>query len=75
MKDDFRTFDFPVDETWKLSATYGWQHDDALSLSVGTTLYFMGNAPISQTNQGVTVTGDYDTNMFAIVGATLRYDF
>lgn len=75
VKDDFRTFDFPVDETWKLSAAYGWQHDDALSLSVGTTLYFMGNAPISQTNQGVTVTGDYDTNMFAIVGATLRYDF
>ncbi len=75
VKDADRTFDFPVDETWKLSAAYGWEHSDTLSFSVGTTLYFVGNAPISQTSQGVTVSGDYDTNMLAIVGATLRYDF
>jgi long-chain fatty acid transport protein len=75
VKDEFRTLDFPVDETWKLSAAYGWEQSDTLTFAVGTTLYFFGSAPLVQTSQGVTVRGDYDTNMFAIVGGTLRYDF
>jgi hypothetical protein len=37
--------------------------------------YFVGDAPIDQTSQGVRVTGDYSSNKFAIAGATLRYDF
>ena len=31
--------------------------------------------PLEQSSQGVTVSGDYDTNTLAIVGGTLRYDF
>lgn len=67
--------DMPLDETYKLSAAYGWEHGDNLSFALGATFYFLGNAPLQQTSQGVTVTGDYDTNMLAIVGGTLRYDF
>jgi long-chain fatty acid transport protein len=75
VKDKYRTLDMPLDETWKLSAAYGWQHNDNMSFSLGTTLYFVGDAPVTQSSQGVTVSGDYDTNMLAIVGGTFRYDF
>jgi long-chain fatty acid transport protein len=75
VKDKYRTLDFPVDEQWKLSASYGWRHNDNLAFSLGATLAFVGNAALEQTAQGVTVRGDYDTNMLAILGGTLRYDF
>jgi hypothetical protein len=60
---------------WKLSAAYGWDHGDNLRFAVGATFYFVGDAPIDQTSQGVRVTGDYSSNKFAIAGATLRYNF
>ncbi|QQO52477.1 MAG: hypothetical protein N838_02875 [Thiohalocapsa sp. PB-PSB1] len=75
VKDQYRTLDFPVDEQWKLSASYAWRHNDNLAFSLGATLAFVGNAALEQTAQGVTVRGDYDTNMLAILGGTLRYDF
>ena len=75
VKDRYRTLDFPVDEQWKLSAAYGWKHNDSLAFSAGATLIFVGDAPLEQTAQRVTVSGDYDTNFIAILGGTLRYDF
>lgn len=75
VKDEFRTLDFPVDEMWKLSAAYGWSHGEHLRFSVGTTIYFVGNAPIDQTAQGVRVVGDYSSNRFAVVGGSLNYAF
>ena len=60
---------------WKLSGAYGWKHGDNLSFSVGATLSFVGDAPLVQTAQRVTVSGDYDANFLAIVGGTFRYDF
>ncbi len=75
VKDEFRTFDFPVDEMWKLSAAYGWSHDDQLRFAVGATMYFVGNAPIDQTAQGVRVFGDYSANRFAVAGGSLTYSF
>jgi len=75
VKDEYRTLDFPVDEQWKLSAAYGWKHSDSMSFSLGATLIFVGNAPLEQTAQRVTVRGDYDTNFLAILGSTLRYEF
>lgn len=75
VKDEYRTLDFPVDEQWKLSAAYGWKHSDKMSFALGATLSFVGNAPLEQTAQRVTVRGDYDTNFVAIVGGTLRYEF
>jgi long-chain fatty acid transport protein len=74
VKDADRTLDFPVDEQWKLSAAYGWKQSDRLAFSVGATLAFVGSAPLEQTAQRVTVRGDYDTNVLAIVGGTLRYE-
>lgn len=75
VKDQYRTLDFPVDEQWKLSASYAWRHTDNLAFALGATLAFVGDAPLEQTAQRVTVRGDYDTNMLAILGGTLRYDF
>jgi len=75
VKDQYRTLDFPVDEMWKLSSAYGWRPTDNMSFSVGATLSFLGDAPLEQTAQRVTVSGDYDTNFLAIVGGTFRYDF
>ncbi len=75
VKDEYRTLDFPVDEQWKLSAAYGWQHSDSLYFSLGATLSFVGNAALEQTAQRVTVRGDYDTNFLAVVGGTFRYEF
>jgi len=75
VKDAYRTLDFPVDEQWKLSAAYGWKHNDALAFSLGATLSFVGDAALEQTAQRVTVRGDYDTNFVAVVGGTLRYEF
>lgn len=60
---------------WKLSAAYGWSRGDNRRFAVGTTIYFVGDASIDQTSQGVRVAGEYSSNKFAIVGATLRYAF
>jgi len=75
VKDRYRTLDFPVDEMWKLSAAYGWRHSDSLAFSLGATLVFIGDAPLEQTAQRVTVRGDYDNNFVAFLGGLLRYDF
>jgi long-chain fatty acid transport protein len=75
VKDEYRTLDFPVDEQWKLSAAYGWKHSEDMSFSLGATLAFVGDAPLQQTAQRVTVRGNYDTNFLAIVGGTFRYEF
>ena len=75
VKDAYRTLDFPVDEQWKVSASYAWKHSDSMSFSLGATLSFVGDAALEQTAQRVTISGDYDTNFLAVVGGTLRYDF
>jgi long-chain fatty acid transport protein len=75
VKDAYRTLDFPVDEQWKVSASYAWKHNDSMSFSLGATLSFVGDAALEQTAQRVTVRGDYDTNFLAVVGGTMRYEF
>jgi long-chain fatty acid transport protein len=75
VEDEFRTFDFPVDEMWKLSAAYGWAHGDNLQFALGATVYFVDDAPIDQTAQGVRVVGEYSTNRIATVGGSLNYTF
>lgn len=75
VKDKDRTFDFPLDETWKLSASYGWESKDDLDFSLGTTLYLVGDAPIDQTSQGVRAAGDFDSNLLWFLGGALRYEF
>ena len=75
VKDKHRTFDFPVDEVWKLASSYAWAGEKNLDYSVGATLYMMGDAKIDQTSQGVRATGEFDTNMLLFLGGTLRYVF
>jgi long-chain fatty acid transport protein len=75
VKDKYRTFDFPVDEMWKLASSYGWKGKNNLNYSIGATLYLVGDAPIDNTAQGVRVSGEYDQNTMLFLGGTLRYVF
>lgn len=60
---------------WKVSAACGWSRGENLRFALGTTIYFVGNAPIDQTAQGVRVAGDYSSNKFAVVGGSLNFTF
>jgi long-chain fatty acid transport protein len=75
VKDQHRTLDFPLDETWKFSASYAWEHSDKLKFALGGTLMLAGDAATDQSSQGVRVVGDFDSNWIAVLGGTLRYDF
>jgi len=75
VKDKHRTFDFPVDEIWKLASSYVWAGEKNLDYSIGATLYMMGDAKIDQTSQGVRASGEFDSNLLLFIGGTLRYVF
>jgi long-chain fatty acid transport protein len=75
VKDKHRTFDFPVDEIWKLAGSYVWKGEENFDYSVGATLYMMGDAKIDQTSQGVRAVGEFDTTLLLFIGGTLRYVF
>jgi len=70
-----RTFDLPVDEAYKLSAAYFWKGASKLDYSVGGTMYFIGDANIDLTAQGVRAAGKYDSNYILFLGGTMRYRF
>jgi long-chain fatty acid transport protein len=70
-----RTFDLPVDEAYKLSAAYFWKGARKLDYSLGGTMYFVGEANIDQTVQGVRSAGKYDSNYLLFLGGTVRYRF
>lgn len=73
VKDEYRTFDFPVDEAWKLSGGYTWKGSKQLDYGIGTTLYLYGDAPVDQTEQFVQAAGEFDKYMVLYIGGTLRY--
>jgi long-chain fatty acid transport protein len=75
VKDKHRTFDFPVDEMWKLAGSYGWKGESNFDYSLGATLYLIDDAPIDSTDQGVRVKGDYEDNTMLFLGGTVRYVF
>jgi long-chain fatty acid transport protein len=70
-----RTFDLPVDETWTVSASYGWTGKGRFDYAIGGSLLYSGDADIDQTSQGVRVTGDFDSNWIFFLGGTLRHRF
>ena len=72
--DDDRTIDLPVDEQFKISASYA--HVGArLNYSIGATLAYLGDGKVDQTTQGVRFKGEFDTNYALFLGGTLRYAF
>ena len=75
VKDKYRTFDFPVDEMWRMSAGYSWEGDNKSSYAIGATLTRVGEAAIDQTAQGVQAAGDFDKYLLLSVGGTWRYLF
>jgi len=70
-----RTIDLPFDETYKLSAAYGWNLGQQMSFSLGGTLIYFGDGKVDQTAQDVRFKGEFDTNMAMFLGGTLRYMF
>jgi long-chain fatty acid transport protein len=75
--DEDRTIDLPFDEIYKLSASYSPDPESnrQFHYSIGGKLYFIGDAAIDQTQQGVRVEGEFDTNVILFLGGTLRYQF
>jgi long-chain fatty acid transport protein len=75
VEDKYRTFDFPVDEAWKLSAGYTWQGPNKSDYAIGAMLTRYGDAAIDETAQGVRAAGDFDEYLTLSVGGTWRYVF
>jgi long-chain fatty acid transport protein len=75
VKDKYRTFDFPVDEMWRMSAGYSWEGGNKFDYAIGATLTRVGEAAIDQSAQGVQAAGDFDKYLLLSVGGTLRYLF
>ena len=75
VKNEHRTFDLPMDELYKVSASYFWQAMKQLDVSLGSTLYLVGDADIDLTAQGVRSAGKFDKNYVVFVGGTARYTF
>ena len=73
--DDDRTFDLPVDELYRISASYSWSGVRGLDYSLGGSLTAFGDTEIDNTVQGVRVKGDFDSNYLLFLGGTLRYVF
>jgi long-chain fatty acid transport protein len=75
VEDEDRTFDLPVDELLRLSASYSWTGKSGLDYSLGSSLVVFGDTKIDNTVQGVRVQGEFDRNYLLFVGGTLRYVF
>lgn len=75
VRDRDRTIDLPFDETYKLSAAYGWKLSQQMNFALGGTLLYFGDGEVDQTAQGVRFKGEFDTNMALFLGGTLRYLF
>lgn len=75
VEDEDRTFDLPVDELFKLSFSYFQERKDNFDFSLGGTVYFIGDAEITSTAQGVPVSGEFDTNTILFLGGSARYTF
>lgn len=73
--DDDRTFDLPVDELYRFSASYSWNGGKRLDYSLGGSFTIFGDSEIDNTVQGVRVKGDFDNNYLLFLGGTLRYVF
>jgi long-chain fatty acid transport protein len=73
--DKDRTIDMPFDETYKISAAYGWKESERLDFSLGSTLMYLGEAKVDQTAQGARFQGKFDENYILFIGATLRYTY
>jgi len=70
-----RTFDLPVDEQFKISASMFRRREGAVDYALGATLMWAGDGVIDQTSQGVRVKGEFDKNWLLFLGGTLRYQF
>ena len=73
--DGDRTFDLPVDELYRFSASYSGSSGRTLDYSLGGSLMKFGDTIIDNTVQGVRVKGDFDSNYILFLGGSLRYIF
>lgn len=73
VEDDVRTIDLPMDETWKVSGSLVRVRENRFDWSLGATLYFVGEAEVDQTAQGVRFAGDFDKYFVFFLGLTARF--
>ena len=73
--DKHRSFDLPMDGILKGSFAYFWKGKKNLDYAIGSTLYWVGNACVDQTSQGVRAKGKFDSNYILFPGGTLKYTF
>ena len=69
------SFDLPVDEQFKISASMFRQREGAVDYALGAALMWAGNGAIDQISQGVRVKSEFDKNWLLFLGGTLRYQF
>ena len=72
-EDDVRTIDFPVEENWKFSASYGRKRPSGRAWSIGGTLQVFGDAEVDQTAQRVRFAGEFEQFYVLFVGATMSF--
>ena len=68
-----RTIDLPLTDITRLSGGWGKRRTDKFDYGFGGTLYFAGSGNLSQTNQGETIAGEFDTNIIFIVGGSVSF--
>ena len=75
VSDSHRTLDLPVDEIFRFSGQVVWPRENKLDYALGGTLFYIGDAKIDQTSQGVRVVGEFDTNLILFLGLTIAGAF
>ena len=75
VSDSKRTADLPVDEQFRLSASYGGEISDTLNFALGTTFLWLGKGKIDQVAGGERFKGEFSTNQIVFLSATLNYHF
>ena len=75
VSDSKRTADLPVDEQFRLSASYGGELSDKYDFALGTTFLWLGKGKMDQEAGGERFKGEFSTNNIVFLSATMNYKF
>jgi long-chain fatty acid transport protein len=75
VSDSKRTADLPVDEQFRLSASYGGELSDKYDFALGTTFLWLGKGKMDQIAGGERFKGEFSTNNIVFLSATMNYNF
>ena len=75
VSDSKRTADIPVDEQFRLSASYGKTVSETFDYAIGTTFLWLGKGKMDQIAGGERFKGEFSTNNIIFLSATMNYHF